>query len=58
MQRHMRGQAMVEYLLVAGTILALIMFLQPQIVTAANGLMAFVGNLLRPQTGTADQLLR
>ena len=51
------GQAMVEYLLVAGVILGVLFTLRGPIQEAANSLMNKVGNQVTVSGGTADQLL-
>ena len=54
----MRGQAMLEYLLLAGTVIAVLMALNGAIRGALHRTVASAGNQLTATGGTADGLLQ
>ena len=52
-----RGQSMIEYLIIAGTVIAVLAALRGRIQGAADGVMADVNRQLTTIDGTADALL-
>lgn len=52
-----RGQSMVEYLIIAGTVIAVIAALRGRMQGAADGVMADVNRQLTTIEGTADAIL-